>query len=63
MRAGRWVRRNLVMMFALLVLLYLFAPIMVVMLMSFNAPKSKLPRPQSRWFLPWWCLFCHRSSS
>ena len=42
MRAGRWIRRNLVMMFAVLVLLYLFAPIMVVMLMSFNAPKSKL---------------------
>ena len=41
-RAGRWIRRNLIMMFALLVLLYLFAPIIVVMLMSFNQPKSKL---------------------
>jgi spermidine/putrescine transport system permease protein len=38
----RWIRQRLVVFVALLVLLYLFAPIVVVMLMSFNAPKSKL---------------------
>ena len=41
-RAGRWVGRNLVMMVAIVVLLYLFAPIAVVILMSFNQPASKL---------------------
>ncbi len=35
-RAGRWVTRHLVMFVALLVLLYMFLPIMVVVLMSFD---------------------------
>jgi spermidine/putrescine transport system permease protein len=41
-RVGRWIARHLIMFLGLLVLLYLFAPIFVVILMSFNAPKSKL---------------------
>ncbi|MGW1343882.1 ABC transporter permease [Kribbella sp. NPDC002412] len=41
-RAGRFVGRHLIMVLAVLVLLYLFAPIAVVILMSFNAPESKL---------------------
>jgi len=41
-RVGRWLSRNLIMIFAILVLAYLFAPIVVVMLMSFNDPKSRL---------------------
>lgn len=41
-RAGRFVGRHLIMAFAVLVLLYLFTPIAVVILMSFNAPESKL---------------------
>ena len=41
-RAGRFVGRHLIMALGVLVLLYLFAPIVVVMLMSFNAPTSKL---------------------
>ena len=41
-RAGRWIARHLVLFAGLLVLLYLFAPIFVVMLMSFNDPKSRL---------------------
>jgi spermidine/putrescine transport system permease protein len=41
-RAGRFVGRHLMMVLGVLVLLYLFAPIVVVMLMSFNAPTSKL---------------------
>ncbi|TDU89737.1 spermidine/putrescine transport system permease protein [Kribbella voronezhensis] len=39
---GRWIGRHLILFIGLLVLLYLFAPIFVVILMSFNAPKSKL---------------------
>ncbi len=41
-RARRFVGRHLIMGIAVLVLFYLFAPIIVVILMSFNAPKSKL---------------------
>jgi spermidine/putrescine transport system permease protein len=41
-RIGRWIGRHLVLFVALLVLLYLFAPIFVVMLMSLNDPKSRL---------------------
>jgi spermidine/putrescine transport system permease protein len=41
-RVGRWIGQHLIMVIGLLVLLYLFAPIFVVILMSFNAPKSKL---------------------
>ncbi|MFI5734399.1 ABC transporter permease [Kribbella sp. NPDC051587] len=41
-RVGRFIGRHLVMVLGLIVLLYLFAPIVVVMLMSFNKPKGRL---------------------
>ena len=41
-RLGRWVARHLVLMGGLLVLAYTFVPIAVVVLMSFNKPKSRL---------------------
>lgn len=45
-RVGRWLYRllgrHVILFVAFLVLLYLFAPIFVVVLMSFNAPKSRL---------------------
>ena len=37
-----WVGRHLILLFALLVLLYMFLPIFVVVLMSFNHPASRL---------------------
>jgi spermidine/putrescine transport system permease protein len=37
-----WLRRNLVLILGLLVLAYTFVPIAIVILMSFNAPKSRL---------------------
>ena len=37
-----WLRRNLVLLLGLIVLAYTFVPIAVVVLMSFNAPKSRL---------------------
>ena len=37
-----WVGRHGVLLFALLVLLYMFTPIFVVVLMSFNDPASRL---------------------
>ncbi len=41
-RAGRWIREHLVLGLGLLVLVYMFVPIAVVVLMSFNNPgKSK----------------------
>ncbi|TDO55016.1 spermidine/putrescine transport system permease protein [Kribbella sp. VKM Ac-2527] len=41
-RTGRWIGRHLVLFAGFLVLLYLFTPIFVVVLMSFNDPKSRL---------------------
>ena len=38
----RWLRSHLVLILGLLVLVYTFIPIAVVVLMSFNQPKSKL---------------------
>jgi len=40
--AGRWLRGHLVLILGLLVLVYTFVPIFVVVLMSFNAPASRL---------------------
>ncbi|WP_426244043.1 ABC transporter permease [Nocardioides sp. LHG3406-4] len=36
-----WLRRNLVLVLGLVVLVYTFVPIFVVVLMSFNAPRSR----------------------
>ena len=41
-RLGRWVGRHLVLAGGLAVLIYMFVPIFVVVLMSFNKPKSRL---------------------
>ncbi len=40
-RAGRWVGEHLVLVLGLLVLCYMFVPILVVILMSFNDPASR----------------------
>ncbi len=40
-RAGRWVSDNVVLGVGLLVLLYMFVPIFIVILMSFNDPASR----------------------
>ena len=40
-RLGRWLTEHLVLLAGLLVLLYMFVPIFVVALMSFNAPASR----------------------
>ena len=37
-RAGRWVSDHLIMTIGILVLIYMFVPIAVVVLMSFNDP-------------------------
>ena len=41
-RLSRWVSQHLVLIGGLLVLVYMFIPIFVVVLMSFNKPKSRL---------------------
>ncbi len=41
-RIGRWIGRHLVLAGGIGVLIYMFIPIFVVVLMSFNAPKSRL---------------------
>lgn len=40
-RTGRWLGDHLILMIGLLVLLYMFTPVFVVMLMSFNDPASR----------------------
>jgi spermidine/putrescine transport system permease protein len=40
-KLGRWISEHLVLFIGLLVLLYMFIPIFVVILMSFNDPKSR----------------------
>jgi spermidine/putrescine transport system permease protein len=40
-RAGRWLGDHLILLIGLLVLLYMFTPVFVVMLMSFNDPGSR----------------------
>ena len=40
-RLGRWISEHLILMIGLLVLLYMFTPVFVVMLMSFNDPASR----------------------
>ncbi len=41
-RLGRWIGQHLVLMGGILVIVYMFVPIFVVVLMSFNDPDSKL---------------------
>jgi spermidine/putrescine transport system permease protein len=41
-RFGRWLKQHLVLIGGLLVIVYMFVPISVVVLMSFNKPDSKL---------------------
>ena len=41
-RVGRWIGNHVILVGGLLVLIYTFIPIAVVVLMSFNQPKSKL---------------------
>ncbi len=40
-RLGRWIGEHLILFLAIIVLLYMFTPVFVVMLMSFNAPASR----------------------
>jgi spermidine/putrescine transport system permease protein len=41
-RFGRWLTKHLVLIGGLLVIFYMFVPVFVIVLMSFNKPKSKL---------------------
>lgn len=41
-RAGRWVADHVVLFIAVLVLLYMFLPVFVVFVMSFNAPAGRI---------------------
>lgn len=53
-----WVRRHIVAIAAGLVLLYLFLPIFVVVLLSFNEPKSKLNYTFNKFTLDNWLDPC-----
>ncbi|GAA1928215.1 ABC transporter permease [Nocardioides marmoribigeumensis] len=59
MRAAReWVGRHLVLLFALAVLFYMVLPVLVVILMSFNQPKSRLGYDFQGFTLGNWTHLC-----
>ena len=40
-RVGRWISEQIIMVIGILVLIYMFIPIVVVVAMSFNQPPSR----------------------
>lgn len=54
----RWIREHLVLMLGLLVLIYMFVPIFVVVLMSFNDPVSRNVYRFDGFTLDNWTNFC-----
>jgi len=54
----RWIRDHLVLLLGLLVLVYMFIPIFIVVLMSFNAPASRNVYRFDGFTLDNWTNFC-----
>ena len=54
----RWLRRNLVGIIAVLVLIYLFIPIAVIMVLSFNKPDGKFNLSWNEFSLDAWTNLC-----
>lgn len=54
----RWLRKNLVGIVAVLVLVYLFIPIAVIMLLSFNKPEGKFNLSWNEFSLDAWTNLC-----
>ena len=57
-RSGRWLGDHLVLMLGLLVLLYMFVPVLVVILMSFNDPASRNSYSFDGFTLDNWANIC-----
>ena len=54
----RWLRKNLVGIVAILVLVYLFIPIAVIMVLSFNKPEGKFNLSWNEFSLDAWTNLC-----
>ncbi len=54
----RWLRKNLIGIIAILVLVYLFIPIAVIMLLSFNNPEGKFNLSWNEFSLDAWTNLC-----
>ncbi|MCX6431749.1 MAG: ABC transporter permease [Actinobacteria bacterium] len=54
----RWLRKNLIGIIAILVLVYLFIPIAVIMMLSFNNPKGKYNLSWNEFSLDAWTNIC-----
>jgi len=54
----RWLRRNLVGIVAILVLVYLFIPIAVIMVLSFNKPAGKFNLSWNEFSTDAWTNLC-----
>jgi spermidine/putrescine transport system permease protein len=57
-RAGRWVREHLVTFFGILALVYLFIPIAVVVVFSFNKPEGSFNYTWTQFSLDAWAHPC-----
>ncbi|MGZ8725641.1 MAG: ABC transporter permease, partial [Aeromicrobium sp.] len=57
-RGRSWVGEHAILLFALLVLLYMFTPIFVVVLMSFNDPAGRLGYEFDGFTLDNWTNIC-----
>ncbi len=60
-RSGRWVADHVIMALAIAVLFYMFLPIFFVVLMSFNAPRSRLSYSFDGFTLDNWLNPCAQS--
>ena len=54
----KWLRKNLIGIIAILVLVYLFIPIFVIMVLSFNNPKGKFNLSWNEFSLDAWTGLC-----
>ncbi len=54
----RWLRKNLIGIIAILVLVYLFIPIAVIMILSFNNPEGKYNLSWNEFSLDAWTNLC-----
>ncbi len=61
-RGRSWLGEHAVLLFALLVLFYMFTPIFVVVLMSFNAPASRIGYEFDGFTLDNWANMCDRAA-
>jgi len=54
----RWLRKNIIGIIAILVLIYLFIPIAIIIVLSFNKPEGKFNISWNEFSLDAWTNLC-----